>query len=163
MRSIHVFTSLCPLLAGCAALQPEPQIITRVDTVTVVKEVAPPIPPGDSLTICLSNGMSAPIVVTAAGDTLINGVSLKSVQPVLSFAGSYLEERVDTIRFERRLYRRAGLVQRKQCDELKEVGRYAGIPVFADITAPQALPTIFLPLKPSLFQPYTTPTAMRRR
>lgn len=150
------------IIAGCAALQPDPQIITRVDTVTVIKEVAPPIPPGDTLTICLSNGMPAPIVVSAAGDTLINGIPLKSVQPILSFAGDYMEERVDTIRFERRLYRRAGLAQRKMCDELKEVGRYAGIPVFADITAPQTLPTIFLPVRPSLFQPYTTPTPRRR-
>lgn len=156
-------------LAGCAYLRPEPQIITRVDTVTVVREVAPPLADGDSVEVCLSTGMPARVRVTAHGDTLIGEqrVPLRAVQPVLAFAGTYAEAQPwfarDTLRFEKRLYRKAGALQRRGCDELKSVGDFAGVPIFADVTAPQPLPAILLPVRPGQFQLYTMPPVPRRR
>ena len=151
------------LFAGCSALRPAPQVITQVDTVTVVREVAPPMPTGDTTEVCLSTGMPARVLVTATGDTLVNGVNVATVRPILSFAGAYLGERPDTLRFEKRLYRRTGIVERRDCDELKEVGMLGGIPVFAEVTAPQTLPIILMPVRPGAFQPYAIPTSATRR
>ncbi|MGQ0814478.1 MAG: hypothetical protein ACT4O1_08425 [Gemmatimonadota bacterium] len=150
---------------ACSVFQPQPQIITRVDTVTITREVVPPLPVGDTAEVCLSTGMSARVLVAANGDTLIGDarVRLSTVRPVLAFAGAYMEQPADTMRFERRLYRKSGVVAKRMCDELKQVGDYHGIPVFADVTAPAALPAIAVPVKPGFFQTYTVPTPARRR
>jgi hypothetical protein len=164
MKGVVVFALA---LSGCSVLQPEPQIITRTDTVTIVKEAPPPPPPpaGDSADICLSNGMTAIVRITAARDTLIGDarIPISSVRPTLSFAGAYAQQWPDTVRFEKRLYRRHGLVKRKTCDELKNVGELMGIPVFAEVTAPQPLPMIIIPVRPGGFQDYVLPTPARRR
>lgn len=164
MTSFRVFKfSILLLVAGCSVLRPTPEVVMRVDTVTVVREVPPALPPGDTTEICLSTGVPAQVLVTATGDTLVNGVSVKQVRPILTFAGAYLEQRTDTVRFERRLYRRAGLLERRSCDELKLVGAQNGIPVFAEVTAPSPLQMILLPVRPGAFQRYTTPVARQRR
>ena len=138
-----------------------------MDTVTVevVKEVAPPLPAGDTATICLSNGMPAPILITASGDTLVGEarVSLKAVRPILAFAGTYAEQWPDTVRFERRVYRRSGVARKRDCDELKHVGEHNGVAIYADVTAPQPLPAISVPVRAGFFQTYTLPTPARRR
>lgn len=152
-------------VSACAALTPEPQIITRVDTVEVVREVAPPLPAGDTVLICLSNGRSVEVLVSETGDTLIGDarINLRSVRPVLGFAGNYAQPEPDTVRFEKRLYRRAGVAMKRDCDELKNVGDVGGIPVFAEVTAPQSLPAILLPVRPGVFQNYMTTAPARRR
>ena len=152
--------------SGCTMLQPEPQIITRTDTVTIVKEAPPPpLPAGDSADICLSNGMTAIVRITAARDTLIGDarIPISAVRPTLSFAGAYAQQWADTVRFEKRLYRKHGLVKRKTCDELKNVGDLMGVPVFAEVTAPQPLPVIIIPVRPGGFQDYMLATPARRR
>ena len=159
-------------LAGCATMHPKPQIITRVDTVTVTKEVAAPLPTGDTATICLSTGVTVQVLVSARGDTLVGDarIPVKAVRPVLSFQGAYASdqdwyEHADTLRFENRLYRRAGLARKRDCDELKLVGDFKGVPLFADVTAAQKLPMIVVPVSPGIFQPYmnTTPPATGTR
>jgi hypothetical protein len=156
-------------LSGCSVFQPKPRTVTQVDTVVVTKEVAPPLPTGDSAEVCLSTGMPARILVTSSGDTLIgpDRVKLKTVQPLLTFQGAYAFDkswfsRSDTLRFERRVYRKAGQPKKRSCDELKLVGDFAGVPVFAEVTAPQPLPGIEIPVSPGIFQPYTTPVPRRR-
>jgi hypothetical protein len=156
------------VVSGCSYLQPKPQIITKTDTVTVVKEVPAPPPPlaaGDSVDICLSTGMTAIVHITAARDTLIGDarIPISAVRPSLSFAGAYAQQWPDTVRFEKRLYRKHGVVKRKTCDELKNVGELMGIPVFAEVTAPQPLPMIIIPMRPGGFQDYVLPTPARRR
>lgn len=152
-------------LGGCATLTPKPETIIRVDTVTVtiVRDVA--LPTGDSATICLSTGMPAPVLIAANGDTLIGAarISLKNARPVLSFAGSYAGQWPDTVRFERRVYRRSGVVVKRNCDELKHVGEHHGVPIFAEVTAPNPLPAIVVPVRAGVFQNYRLPTPARRR
>lgn len=154
-------------LGACAALQPKPEVITRVDTVTVtvVREVAPQLPTGDSATICLSTGMPAQVLVAANGDTLIGDarISLTDARPILAFAGTYAEQWPDTVRFERRVYRRSGVVVKRACDELKHVGEHHGVPIFAEVTAPSPLPAIVVPVRAGVFQNYRLPTPARRR
>ena len=153
---------------GCA-LRPEPEIVTRTDTVTVTDTVRVPaaavLPTGDSATICLSTGMPVPVVIAADGDTLVGDarVSVRSVRPILDFAGRYAEQWPDTVRFERRVYRRRGVVAKRACDELKHVGEHNGVPIFADVTAPQPLPAIVVPVRPGAFQTYALPTQPVRR
>lgn len=157
--------ALALLASACRTFTPEPVTVTRVDTVTIVHEVAPALPEGDTTTICLSNGMPAPVLLAANGDTLIGDarVSLKSVRPVLTFAGSYAEQWPDTVRFEKRVYRLSGVVVKRECDELKHVGEHNGVPIFAEITAPQPLPAIVVPVRAGYFQNYRLPTPARRR
>ncbi len=159
---------LCVLCGGCSVLHPKPEIITKTDTVTITKEVPPPLPPGDSMEVCLSTGVPAHVRITAQGDTLIGAqrVPLSSLKPVLAFAGTYAGDASwfatsDTVRFDRKLYGKAGGLRGRACDELKLVGSYQGVPVFAEITAPQALPAILLPVRPGQFQMYTTSAAPR--
>jgi hypothetical protein len=154
---------------GCSILQ-KPKPIIQVDTVTVTKEVPAPLPTGDSVEICLSTGMPVTVLVTSGGDTLVGPerVKLTAVRPVLSFQGAYANgqswfERGDTIRFEKRVYRKLSRPRKRACDELKQVGDYRGLPVFAEVTAPQPLPGIEIPVVPGVFQTYTTPVPRRRR
>jgi hypothetical protein len=51
---------------------------------------------------------------------------------------------------------------KRACDELKLVGAFRGVPVFASVTEPQGLPTIVVPIRPGFFQNYTTSTRNRR-
>lgn len=157
-------------VAGCASLKPKPlPPIVHTDTVVVTKEVAPPLPTGDSTEICLSTGMPAHVLISARGDTLIGDarVRIKDVRPLLTFAGAYAADEEwfarDTLRFDKRLYRKAGMVQRRICDELKEVGRFEGVPLFAEVTAMARVPMILVPVRPGLFQPYTVPLPPPRR
>ena len=150
--------------AGCSYIRPKPQIITHVDTVTVTKEVAAPLPNGDTTTICLGNGM--PVTVRVAGaDTLIGErrVKLKDVSPALAWAGIYVSPAPDSIHFEKRVYRKMGAPVHHGCDELKEVGLYNGASVFAVVDAPNNLPVIMLPVRPDFFQHYAPETPRKRR
>jgi hypothetical protein len=162
----HCALAIALALSGCTALQPNPQVLTRTDTVTVTDTVlrSPPQPQGDTATVCLSTGMPAPVLITAQGDTLIGEarVSIKSVRPVLDFAGQYAHQWPDTVRFEKRVYRKKGIVAKRMCDELKHVGEHNGVPIFAEITAPQPLPAIVVPVRAGAFQTYALPTAARR-
>lgn len=149
--------------AACAALTPKPRIITKTDTVTVMKEVVAPLPNGDTTTICLGNGMPVTVRIDGA-DTLIGDarVKVKDVAPALAWAGSYTVA-LDTLTFEKRKYRKQGKPAIRLCDELKDVGRYNGVTVFADVTAPNNLPLILLPTTPGFFQAYAPEKPVKRR
>jgi hypothetical protein len=169
MKSIALAFTLALAHSGCAALQSNREITTRTDTVrvtvtdTVVRVPEPPT--GDTATVCLSTGLPVTILIAANGDTLVGDarISVKSVRPVLDFAGRYAEQWPDTVRFERRVYRRRGVVAKRTCDELKHVGEHNGVPIFADVTAPQPLPAIVVPVRPGAFQTYVLPTQPARR
>lgn len=156
-------------LSGCSLLRPAPQTIVRTDTVTVTKEVAAPLPQGDSVQICLSTGRPVTVLVTRDGDTLVGPerARLKQLRPVLAFSGAYAAEQAwfatDTLRFEGRSYRKTGAELGLLCDELKEVGSYQGVPVFARVTEMNTLPYILVPVRPGRFQPYTVPARTQRR
>ncbi len=149
------------LLSGCSALTPEPQIITRTDTVTVTQTVEPPLRDGTPAEICLSTGVTVQIHVAANGDTLIGEkrVPLKDLRPGVGFYGVYAVDkdwylRGDVVSFERRNYRRAGVERVRACDELKVVGAHQGVPLFAEVTARDPLPMIIVPVRPGIYQDY---------
>lgn len=157
---------VCVLLTGCSVIRPKaapepapPQI--RVDTVTITREVEPPLPGGTPAELCLSNGLTAQVHIAANGDTLIGArrVPLKDLRPAVAFAGAYAQNtdwyrNGDVVRFERRDYRRSGVPRARVCDELKLVGDHLGIPLFAEVTAPQLLPMIIVPVRPGIYQDY---------
>jgi hypothetical protein len=155
---------ICVLSTGCTLLQkPAPQIEVRTDTVTVsVRDtMPPPLPEGQPKEVCLSTGVTAQIHVAANGDTLVGEkrVLLKELRPGITFAGVYAQDkewyrRGDVVLFERRNYRRAGVEKNRACDELKLVGTHQGVPLFAEVTAPNVLPAIIVPVRPGVFQDY---------
>jgi hypothetical protein len=158
---MKLLLSLVLLTAGCSALTPEPEIITRTDTVTVTQTVAPPLPEGTPAEICLSTGVTVQIHVAANGDTLIGEkrVPIKDLRPGVGFHGVYAVDkdwylRGDVVTFERRNYRRAGVERVRACDELKLVGAHQGVPLFAEVTAREPLPMIIVPVRPGIYQDY---------
>lgn len=153
----------CLLFGGCGAFQsaPAPVAQVRVDTVTVTRPTEAPLPDGTPLELCLSTGVTAQILVTATGDTLIGEkrVRISELRPAVTFAGVYAQDRGwyqrgGVITFDARDYRRAGVQRPRACDELKLVGQYDGVPLFAEVTAPQILPLIIIPVRPGVFQDY---------
>ena len=151
----------CVLLSSCSVIRPEPQIITRTDTVKVTETIVPPLPEGTPAEICLSTGVTVQIHIAAAGDTLIGEkrVPLKELRPALTFPGVYAHDkewyaRGDVVNFERRNYRRAGVERARMCDELKLVGAHQGVPLFAEVTAREPLPAIIVPVRPGIYQDY---------
>jgi hypothetical protein len=156
---------LAMLLASCNVFQsapaPEPVQQIRVDTVTVTQSVDPPLPEGQPAELCLSNGITAQIHIAANGDTLIGDkrVPINDLRPAVAFAGSYAQNadwyrRGDVVKFDRRDYQRAGVERARACDEMKLVGDYLGIPIFAEVTAPQTLPMLIIPVRPGAYQDY---------
>jgi hypothetical protein len=153
----------CLLLGGCRLFQstspPPPQI--RVDTVRVTQTVAAPLPEGRLTEVCLSTGVTAQIHIAANGDTLVSEkrVRISELRPAVTFAGGYAQERGwfrrgDVVRFDTHDYQRAGVDRERACDELKLVGEYDGVPIFAEVAAPQILPMIIVPVRPGIFQDY---------
>ena len=127
----------------------------------VTVTVEPPLPQGDSTDLCLSTGVTVTVWVTASGDTLIGErrIALKDVRPALTFPGRYAQgttwfEQGELIRFDGRSYQRAGVDRVRACDELKLVGEHQGVPLFAEVTAPQVLPALIVPVAPGRFQDY---------
>jgi hypothetical protein len=151
----------CVLLGACSVFQRPAESQARVDTVTVTQTVEPPLPEGDSTGICLSTGVTALVHIAANGDTLIGEkrIPLSQLRPALTFPGVYAGElewfrRGDVVSFDRRNYRRAGVARIRACDEMKLVGQHQGVPIFAEVTAPQILPMIIIPVRPGLYQDY---------
>lgn len=153
----------CALVSSCNVFQSTParppQI--RVDTVTVTQVVEPPLPEGTPTEICLSTGVTAQVHISATGDTLVGEkrIPLSQLRPAFSFAGAYAQDRPwyqrnEVIRFDRRDYYRAGAPVIRSCDELKLVGEHNGVPLFAEVTAPQILPVLIVPIRPGVFQDY---------
>lgn len=148
-------------VSACGAFQSQPAPQIRVDTVTVTQTVEPPLPEGRPAELCLSTGVTAQIHIAANGDTLIGEqrVRLSALRPTLTFPGAYAGERAwfmrgDVVTFDRNRYRRAGADRARACDELKLVGEHDGVPVFAEVTAPQLLPMIVIPVRPGVYQDY---------
>ena len=140
----------------------------RVDTVTVTKEVPPPLPEGTPAIVCLSTGFPMQVLVSAAGDTLVGEkrIALKDLRPGLVFEGTYAAGK-DWLRkgeftFEKRVYKRAGEPAALKCDDLKDIGEFDGVHLFADLAAPSPVETIFVPVTPGLYQPFRTQLTRRR-
>jgi hypothetical protein len=144
---------------------PEPVAVApqiRVDTVTVTRQVPAPLPDGTPAELCLASGLALQIIVATNGDTLIGPrrVSLRDLTGLV-FEGRYADGqpwflKSDPIRFERRSYRKVEEPRSLKCEDLKQVGENAGIPLFADLMVLSPMETIYVPVSPGRFQPYRT-------
>jgi hypothetical protein len=139
-------------------IQSPPQIQTRVDTV----RVAPPLPVGTPANMCLATGEVVQVFVTAQGDTLVGPtrVSVRTLRPGIVFAGEYSEDHNwpadQAVTFERRSYRKSGNELRLECPNIVRVGEFMGVPLFADRTATRPYQTLYVPVRPGIWQAYQT-------
>lgn len=133
------------------------------DTVTVEREVEPPLPTGTPSTICLATGEEAEVLVTAQGDTLVGPrrVSIRTLRPGVVFAGDYAEgrdwfENDEPITYEEREYQKSGNPVRLDCPDIVQIGEHMGVPLFAMRTAEEPYEEIYVPVRPGVFQAYET-------
>jgi hypothetical protein len=161
--------ALCPRTRGLLC---RPRMMRRVEPDTifipppppdtvVVGTGAPPPPPGEDGALCLSTGQSVPVRITQAGDTLVGPdfVSLRSVRPLLDFAGTYASgafwyEVGEPITFEGNVFGRAPDQFPIDCNQILRVGVHQGVPVFADVAAERPLVMLFVPVRPGVWQRY---------
>lgn len=172
MRSALILT-IAFLAPACSRLRPEPPPPAppppppRVDTVTVIREVPPPLPHGAPIEICLSTGYPLHAVLSAAGDTLVGEtrIPIAGLRPGIDFAGTYAAGRAwltadRPIVFERRNFSRSGEPIVLRCEDLKAIGNHDGVTVFAMIDAQSPVEFVYVPIRPGLFQVFRAP---RRR
>ncbi len=131
------------------------------DTVTVTREVAPPLPTGNPASICLATGENVSVLVTAQGDTLVgpNRTSIRTLRPGVVFAGTYAAGRSwytndEAVRFEDRSYNKSGGEVSMQCADIMRVGEYMGVPLFAMRSAERPFETLYVPVRPGVWQAY---------
>lgn len=162
--------SFCPVrrgLCGPKTLDRPPPRIVRVpapppDTVTVVREVSPPLPTGVPARICLATGENVRILLTEEGDTLVGPrrIPVRELRPALDFAGTYAEGRgwfeaadgevlVDGARF-----RKVGEPELLSCGRIVRVGDFRGVPVFAHRGAEPPYGSVVVPVRPGWWQAY---------
>lgn len=132
------------------------------DTVRITREVAPPLPTGQSTQICLANGETVTVLVTAQGDTLV-GPARTSIrvlrQSGVVFAGEYAQGRTwfdqdQPITFETRPFQKSGGEIRLNCPDLMRVGDYEGVPLFVMRNAAQPYTQLYVPVRPGIWQMY---------
>ncbi|MFQ5538099.1 MAG: hypothetical protein ACE5GJ_11705 [Gemmatimonadota bacterium] len=167
--------ALCPASAGLCKPKlmerPGPRIVQLPapppDTVRITREVERPLPDGTPASVCLATGESVEVRVTAQGDTLVgpSRASIKSLRPGVVFAGSYAQgaawyQNDDPIRFEKRRYDKSGGEVRLDCADIMRVGEHMGVPIFAMRNADRPFETVYVPVRPGVWQAYKT--GMRR-
>jgi hypothetical protein len=139
------------------------------DTVVVTREVAPPLPQGTPTQICLATGENVTIYITPQGDTLVGDrrVPVGALGPGVAFAGEYADGAAwyvadEPIQFEDREYLRSGGNVGLDCANIMQVGEYQGVPLFADAGAESPYETLYVPVRPGVWQAYQTDlTAVR--
>ena len=132
------------------------------DTVTITREVAPPLPVGQATDLCLATGQTITVYVTAQGDTLV-GPARTSIrvlrQAGVVFAGEYAQGRVwfdqdQPITFQEQSYQKSGGELRMNCPDLMRVGDYEGVPLFALQGATTPYQQLYVPVRPGIWQMY---------
>ncbi|MDX1673318.1 MAG: hypothetical protein R3314_00845 [Longimicrobiales bacterium] len=152
-------------LTACGGMEPDqpppPDTIVRLDTITITREVEPPLPEGRLTTLCLANGENAEIRISPAGDTLIGPerVALADLGPAIGFIGSYADDETwfvedEAVTFERRQYSKFGQPASRDCRGMKIVGDTHGVNLFAEVTASSPFEVLYVPVRPGVFQSY---------
>lgn len=147
--------------------RPEPQMVQLPapppDTVRITREVERPLPDGTPAMVCLSTGENVEVRVTAQGDTLVgpSRASIRTLRPGVVFAGTYAEGRDwytgdRDITFERGTYSKSGNEVRLDCAQIMRVGEHMGVPLFAMRNAERPYQTIYVPVRPGVWQAYQT-------
>lgn len=147
--------------------RPQPEVIQLpappADTVRITREVERPLPDGTPATVCLATGENTEVRVTAQGDTLVGPTraSIKTLRPGVVFAGTYAEGRDwftggTDITFEKARYTKSGEEVRLECAQIMRVGEHMGVPLFAMRNAERPYQTIYVPVRPGVWQAYQT-------
>lgn len=135
------------------------------DTIVVEREVAvePELPEGTPTQICLATGENVTVYITPQGDTLVGPrrVSVSQLGAGVAFAGEYAESRAwfindDPIEFEEIEYVQSGGDVNLDCANIMQVGEYDGVPLFADVGSERPFETLYVPVRPGVWQAYQT-------
>jgi hypothetical protein len=164
--------AICPngggLLCKPKLMQrPEPQIVQLpappADTVRITREVERPLPDGTPAMVCLATGENVEVRVTAQGDSLVGPTraSIRTLRPGVVFAGTYAEGRDwftsgTDITFEKVKYSKSGNDVRMDCAQIMRVGENVGVPLFAMRNAERPYETIYVPVRPGVWQAFQT-------
>ena len=145
--------------------RPEPQMVQLPapppDTVRITREVERALPDGTPAMVCLSTGANVEVRVTAQGDTLVgpSRASIRTLRPGVVFAGTYAEgadwfTADRDITFERVTYSKSGNEVRLDCGQIMRVGEHMGVPLFAMRDGERPYQTIYVPVRPGVWQAY---------
>ena len=133
------------------------------DTVTVTREVAPPMPDGTPATVCLATGTVVTIHVSPQGDTLVGPtrVPMSELGPGIVFDGDYAAGAQwyladEAITFEEREYQRSGTEVSLDCTDVMRVGEHMGVALFAMREEDRPFGTLYVPVRPGAWQGYET-------
>ncbi|MFO7894774.1 MAG: hypothetical protein R6U63_13645 [Longimicrobiales bacterium] len=155
-------------LAACGGGEPPPEppppdTVVQLDTITITREVEPPLPEGRLSNICLANGQSVEIRISPAGDTLVGPrrVPLSDLGPAIGFVGSYAGGEMwfvedEPLTFEDREFSKFGQPESRDCRSMKIVGDAQDVNIFAEVTASSPFEILFVPVRPGVFQSYQT-------
>jgi hypothetical protein len=131
------------------------------DTVRVTREVERPLPDGSPASICLATGENVQVRVTAQGDTLVgpSRASMASLRPGVAFSGVYAGGMGwytgdQAITFEKTSYSKTGNEVRMDCAQIMRVGENMGVPLFAMRSADRPFQTLYVPVRPGVWQAY---------
>jgi hypothetical protein len=146
--------------------RPDPDVVvlpaSPPDTVVIARVESIPPPTGTAVTLCLATGDEIAVLVTAAGDTLV-GLSrtpLRDLRPAVDFAGVYAANRTwfeagESITVEQRSYSIFRASVRLDCRDIRRVGEHAGVPLFISGTDDTPPRTLYVPVRPGVWQPYS--------
>lgn len=133
------------------------------DTVVVREQVQTPLPEGTPTQLCLATGQTVTVYITAQGDTLVGPrrVSVSELGAGVAFAGEYAAGRDwfvndQPVSFESRVYQKAGAEVNLNCANIRRVGEFSGVPLFADANATSPFETLYVPVRPGVWQAYRT-------
>jgi hypothetical protein len=139
------------------------------DTVVVTQTVEPPLPTGTPTQICIATGETVTVYISPQGDTLVGEgrISVSQLGPAVAFAGEYAQGRDwfvtdQPIPFEEREYQKSGGEVTLNCANIVRVGEYQGVPLFADVSAQRPFQTLYVPVRPGVWQAYQTDLAAVR-
>lgn len=139
------------------------------DTVVVTQQVEAPLPEGTATQICLATGENVTVYITPQGDTLVGDrrVPVSALGAGVAFAGDYADGRSwfeadEPISFEDREYVQSGGEVSLNCANIMQVGEFDGVPLFANVGATQPYETLYVPVRPGVWQAYQTDLAAVR-
>jgi hypothetical protein len=131
------------------------------DTVRVTRTVERPLPNGTPAAVCLATGENVQVRVNAQGDTLVgpSRQSIRDLRPGVVFAGVYAGGTDwytgdQAITFEKTSYSKAGNEVRMDCAQIMRVGENMGVPLFAMRDASRPYQTLYVPVRPGVWQEY---------
>ena len=146
--------------------RPDPDVVVLPaappDTVVITRVENPPPPAGTAVTLCLATGDAIAVLVTAVGDTLVgpSRTPMSELRPAVGLAGVYAANRAwfeagESITVEQRSYGKSAAPVRLDCGDIRRVGEHEGVPLFVTGTDETLPRTLYVPVRPGVWQPYS--------